>query len=293
MNRNVNPPNVVVDKCNGCGLCFEVCPSFVLEVTQGKSRVVRGDWCIGCGHCGAVCPEEAIIFSTSTIERHPQPNVHSATTPETLALLLRERRSIRLYEKEPIPKDVLTKILDAGRYAPTGTNSQNVHYVVLQSPDEIEHLRKMTLSFYEKIFSRIKSPIGAFMLSLIAGRRIVKSLRESLPKTEHARTLIKQGKDCLFYHAPAVVIAHAESWDRCSSFNCSTALYNGSLMAQTLGIGCCFNGYLVSAVNHDRRIKRWLNLPHDHQCSAAMTLGYQKVRFQALVEREAPKVQWR
>ena len=293
MKPNVNPPSVFADKCNGCGLCFEVCPSFVLEITQGKSCVVRGDWCIGCGHCGAVCPEEAIIFSTSMIERHPQPNVRSAASPETLELLFRERRSIRLYEKEPIPEHVLRKILDVGRLAPTGNNSQNVRYVALQSSDEIDQLRKMTLSFYEKIFSRIKNPFGAFMLRLIAGRRVMESLRESLPKMEHARKLIEQGKDCLFYHAPVVVIAHAGSWDTCSAFNCSTALYNCSLMAQTLGVGCCFNGYLVSAVNHDWKIKKWLNVPHDHRCFAAMTLGYQKIRFQALVERESPKVQWR
>ena len=293
MKPTVNLPTVLTDKCTGCGLCFEVCPSFVLEITRGKSWVARGDWCIGCGHCGAVCPEEAIIFSTPMIEKHPQPDVRPAASPETLELLLRERRSIRPYEKEPISEDVLRKILDVGRHAPTGNNSQNVRYVALQSPDEIDQLRKMTLSFYEKIFSRIKRPFGAFMLSLIAGRRVVESARESLPKMEHARKLIEQGKDCLFYHAPVVVVAHAESWDSCSAFNCSAALYNCSLMAQTLGIGCCFNGYLVIAINRDRRIKAWLNLPNDHRCFAAMTLGYQKIRFQALLERETPKVQWR
>ena len=293
MKTTVTPPTVHTDKCIGCGLCLEVCPCFVLEITQAKSWVVRGDWCIGCGHCGAVCPEDAISFSTPMIQRHPQPHVHSASSPETLALLLRERRSIRLYEREPIPEDVLRKIIDAGKHAPTGRNSQNVRYVVLQSLDEIEQLRKMTLGFYEKIFSKIRSPLGAFMLSLVAGRKIVESLRESVPKIEYARKLIEQGKDCLFYHAPVVVMAHAESWDTCSAFNCSTALYNCSLMAQTLGVGCCFNGYLVSAVNHDRKIKKWLNIPHDHLSFAAMTLGYPKVRFQALVERESPTVQWR
>ena len=293
MKSNVNPPTILIDKCIGCGLCSEVCPCFVLEITRGKSWVVREDWCIGCGHCGAVCPEDAISFSTPIIERHPQPHVRSAASPETLELLLRERRSIRVYERGPIPDDLLRKILDAGRHAPTGRNSQNVRYVVLQSPDEIEQLRKMTMSFYQKIFSRIKSPLGAFMLGLIAGRKIADSLRESIPKMEYARKLIEQGKDCLFYHAPVVVVAHAESWDTCSAFNCSTALFNCSLMAQTLGIGCCFNGYLVSAVNHDRKIKKWLRVPQGHLCFAAMTLGYQKIRFQALVERQTPTVQWR
>lgn len=293
MKPSTHVPTILTEKCTGCGWCFMVCPGFVLEMTQGKSWVVRGDWCIACGHCGAVCPEEAIAFSMPLIQPHPQPAVPSALPSNTLELFLRERRSIRVYERDPIPQDILNKILDAGRYAPTGRNSQNVHYVVLRSPDQIEQLRRMTLGFYAKIFSRVKSPWGAFLLRLMAGRRIVESLRASLPKLDHARKLLEEGRDCLFYHAPVVVVVHAESWDTCSAFNCATALYNCSLMAQTLGIGCCFNGYLVNAVNRDRRIKEWLRLPRDHRSFAAMTLGYQKIKFQALIEREAPKVQWR
>jgi nitroreductase len=104
---------------------------------------------------------------------------------------------------------------------------------------------------------------------------------------------MEQGKDPLFYHAPVVMLVHAESWDTCSAFNCSIALYNGSLMAHTLGIGCCFNGYLANAANHDRKIKAWLGIPKDHQCYAAMTLGYQKVKYQRLPDRKPPKVTWR
>ena len=51
-----------------------------------------------------------------------------------------------------------------------------------------------------------------------------------------------------------------------SSFNCSVALYHCYLMAHTLGLGCCFNGFLVNAVNHDRRIKNGLGIPPEHQC---------------------------
>ena len=157
----------------------------------------------------------------------------------------------------------------------------------------IDRLREMTMAFYEKIFARVRGRVGAFVLSMFAGRRIVESLRESLPKLEHAGKLIEQGKDCLFYQAPAVMMVHAESWDTCSSFNCAAALYNCSLLAHTLGVGCCFNGYLVSAINNDRRIKKWLGIPHDDRCFGAMTLGYQEVTFQRLVERDPAKVTWR
>jgi nitroreductase/Pyruvate/2-oxoacid:ferredoxin oxidoreductase delta subunit len=290
MKRRVNPPVVITKDCIGCERCVAICPSFVLDMVEAKSRVVRGEWCIGCGHCGAVCPTEAILHEGSCFDMHPNKGEAPATSPEILELLLRERRSVRIYTRNPVPEEVLNKILDAGKYAPTGTNSQNVHYVVLKSPEQLAELQKMTISFYQKIFSRVRGWFGLFLLSLVAGRKTAEYLRESLPQIEYANEQMKQGKDRLFYHAPVVMLAHAESWDTCSSFNCSVALYNCSLMAHTLGLGCCFNGFLVNAVNHSPKIKAWLGIPADHQCYSAMTLGLPDVKYLRLVHRYPPKV---
>jgi nitroreductase/Pyruvate/2-oxoacid:ferredoxin oxidoreductase delta subunit len=291
MKRKANPPGVNREDCIiGCERCVAVCPSFVLRIVGGKSEVVRGDWCIGCGHCGAVCPTGAILHEGSCFDLHPKKGESPATSPEILGLLLRERRSIRIYTPDPIPEEVLNKILDAGRYGPTGSNSQNVHYVVLRSPDQIAELQRRTISFYDKTFSRVRGRFGTFLLSLVAGRKTAEYLRESLPKIEYANQQIKQGKDRLFYHAPAVMLTHAESWDTCSSFNCSVALYNCSLMAHTLGLGCCFNGFLVNAVNYASKIKKWLGIPADHKCYSAMTVGFSDVKYLRLVPRDLPKV---
>jgi nitroreductase/NAD-dependent dihydropyrimidine dehydrogenase PreA subunit len=292
MRRTYSPPEVIREKCTGCGLCVEDCPAFVFEMTDSKAAVVRGDWCIGCGHCGAVCPEGAVRHEAVPLGKGPHPGPGPAADPEQLMLLLRERRSVRSYLDKPVPKKVLERIIEAGRYAPTGSNSQNVHHVVLTTPAQIEQLRGIVIAFYERIFKWVQRRFGAFLLSLFAGRRIVEKLLESIPKVEHARELMDGGEDCLFYHAPAVMVVHAESWDTCSAFNCAAALYNCSLMAHTLGIGCCFNGYLEGAVNNDRKIKRWLGIPWDHRCYAAMTLGYQKTPYQRLVERDPAKVAW-
>jgi nitroreductase len=207
-------------------------------------------------------------------------------------LLFRERRSVRSYRTKPVPKKLIARIIEAGRYAPTGSNSQNVHYVVLAASKEIDQLREMTIAFYAKIFAWVQNRFGAFLLSLFAGRRLVEYLRESIPKMKHAKELMEQGEDCLFYGAPAVVVVHAESWDTSSAFNCALALYNCSLMAHTLGVGCCFNGYLQNAVNNDRRIKKWLDIPRNHRCFGAMTLGYQNMRYHRLVERDPAIVMW-
>ncbi len=293
MKQEVNPPEVIEGKCIGCERCVAVCPSFVLGMAEEKSKVIRGNWCIGCGHCGAVCPSGAILCQGMTFENHPQKGEVPAITPEALQLLIRERRSIRNYMAKPVQKEILEQILDTGRYAPTGTNSQNVHYVVLTSPDQINELRMMTIRFYEKIFSRVNTRFGRFFLTLIAGKKTVAYLQESLPKMAVARDAIKRGQDRLFYHAPVVVVTHAESWDSSSSFNGSVALYSCSLKAHTLGLGCCFNGFLVNAVNHAPKIKRWLGIPAGHRCYAAMALGYPNVKYPNLVHRQPPNVRWR
>jgi nitroreductase/NAD-dependent dihydropyrimidine dehydrogenase PreA subunit len=293
MEKPAFPPEIDPAKCISCGLCLEVCPAFVIEMANEKAAVVRGDWCIGCGQCGVVCPTEAILPEGAGDETLSHSGIGAGASSEALQLLFRERRSVRRYQEEPVPKEMLERIVDAGRYAPTGKNSQNVNYVVLTSSDEIGTLREMMAVFYEKLIRRVRGPVGSLVLSLAAGRKLVESLRESIPKVEHAKKEMEQGKDPLFYHAPVVMLVHAESWDTCSAFNCSTTLYNCSLMAHTLGIGCCFNGYLSSAANHDRKIKSWLGIPKDHQCFAAMTLGYRKVKYQRLPDRKPPTIIWR
>ncbi len=290
MKSKVNPPMVITENCIGCERCVTICPGLVLEMIDSKSKVVRGGWCIGCGHCGAVCPAEAILPEGGPLDKHPKEGEVPATSPEILELLFRERRSVRRYTSTPVPQEILSKILDAGRYAPTGTNSQNVHYVILKTPDKIATLQRMTVRFYEKIFSRVQGRLGRFFMSFVAGRRIAEYLYESLPKVEYRRQQMRQGKDPLFFHAPVVMLTHAESWDTNSSFNCSVALYHCSLMAHTLGLGCCFNGFLVNAVNHSPKMKAWLGIPSNHRCYSAMTLGFPEVRFLRLVRRALPKV---
>ena len=49
--------------------------------------------------------------------------------------LILSRRSMRDYQKREIPKDVLQKILEAGRQAPSAANRQPIHFVVVNDPE--------------------------------------------------------------------------------------------------------------------------------------------------------------
>ena len=45
------------------------------------------------------------------------------------------RRSIRRYESEAVPDEVLKNILEAGRLAPSGDNLQPWHFIVITDPE--------------------------------------------------------------------------------------------------------------------------------------------------------------
>jgi len=47
---------------------------------------------------------------------------------------VQSRRSVRAYEPKPIPEDVLLKILEAGRLAPSANNRQPWHFIVVKDP---------------------------------------------------------------------------------------------------------------------------------------------------------------
>ena len=56
---------------------------------------------------------------------------------------LRTRRSVRSFSNEDIPDDVLTRVLDATRMAPSANNKQPWHFVVVKDPARRAELGKL------------------------------------------------------------------------------------------------------------------------------------------------------
>lgn len=58
--------------------------------------------------------------------------------------LIRSRRSVRKYKKEPISDLQIEKILEAGRWAPSGLNNQPWRFVVIRDRSFRERISSMT-----------------------------------------------------------------------------------------------------------------------------------------------------
>lgn len=63
--------------------------------------------------------------------------------------IVKSRRSIRKFKTKPIPDDMVDKILDAGRWAPSGLNNQPWRFVVVQDKETVIKISENTK--YKKI----------------------------------------------------------------------------------------------------------------------------------------------
>lgn len=77
-----------------------------------------------------------------------------------LYALLEKRRSIRKFKTDPIPSDMLERILAAGRQAPSGKNSQNWKFYVLRGKkrDDYVEMQKKTWTAIQPILEKQLKP---------------------------------------------------------------------------------------------------------------------------------------
>jgi len=73
----------------------------------------------------------------------------------------------RFYKPDPIAHDVLARVLDGARYAPTGGNRQGVRFIVVRDAAKRRQLRDLYLPLWEQYASRATARPGAPTLKLL------------------------------------------------------------------------------------------------------------------------------
>ena len=136
------------------------------------------------------------------------------------------RRSTRNFRPDPVPQDLLDRILTAGRQAPSGGNNQYNHFLVIRNRQVLDTLIRMT----EKAFSKMEADENTYA-----------SLR-------HAIAASKKGGYVFCYNAPVlIVVANRRDYGN-NLADCACALENMMVAANALDLGSCWINQL-----------RWLN----------------------------------
>lgn len=271
---------LIVDRegCNSCGICVLECPTRIIEMVEPgtlPSWVERGDeLCINCGHCVAVCPLAAIGLDTmkpencAPIERELLPAADQAEH------FLRSRRSIRAFKEKPVPREMLARLIDIARYAPSGHNSQPVQWLVIKDRNEGKRLAGLVIDW-------------------------MRSMIEAAPKVAelwHFDLIVadwEKGEDVILRGAPHVIVAYAQKDLPLAEQNCSIALAHLELAACSLGLGACWAGWFQAAATYYPPMTETLQLPEGHQSFGAMMIGYPRYRFSRIPLRNEPAIIWR
>lgn len=116
------------------------------------------------------------------------------------------RRTIRRFKQDPIPSEILKKLIDYARIAPAGSNIQSVEYIIVESPT----MRK-------KMFPLVK-------------------WASSLPKEQRTP---ESGREPTAY---IVVIINNDIKKSYYDYDIGAAVENILLGAVSFGLGCCWMG---------------------------------------------------
>lgn len=79
--------------------------------------------------------------------------------------LIESRKSIRKFKKDPVPRQVLERILTAGMHAPSGKNRQNWRFFVVEGKKRdsyLEYSQKSWLGIRDILQSRLKPSLYEF-----------------------------------------------------------------------------------------------------------------------------------
>ena len=276
----VNP-----ELCKRCFTCTETCPILIFAKKDKESIPEILDenlqFCLLCGHCAAICPAGAIThdsFPPGTIVPARKEALPSA---EQVIEMLRMRRSIREFKDKPVERELIERVIDVARCAPSDHNRQSTEYVVVQDRPTLDKIIQLSSAYYENLVNMFQGMAAeggekpAFLLEL-----------------EGFVDILKSGKDLILCDALLFIAFHAEESFGFPAENANIALCYAMLAGMSLGVGSFCTGFVVMACKNDRAIPQLLSLPDNHQIYGGLAMGYPKFKYNNWIQRKPAKVEW-
>ena len=204
-------------------------------------------------------------------------------------------RSLRRLKPDPVPEQLITKILDAGIRAPSGGNAQNWAFVVVRDPDQRRQLgaiyRKAS-DIAEAVYAARGRPPN------LTERQFARLMTSGAHLWEHMGEapvlLIPCSRRPALPPRDALPLAMAARWedevayaDRIRGASVYPAVQNIILACRALGLGT------VITTNHIRcedEVKALLGIPEDVSTWALMPIGWPIDKFGPLTRRPLAEV---
>jgi nitroreductase len=102
----------------------------------------------------------------------------------------------------------------------------------------------------------------------------------------------QMGDDRLLWQAPVLMITHVSKLVESPGVDVGLSAMQMVLMAQALGLGTCFIGFIPMAAESAPELKKALQIPENHQTVTSFVTGYPGISYERLVGRNRVKARW-
>ena len=184
-----------------------------------------------------------------------------------------ERKSVRAFKPDSIPKERIEEILKLTIHAPSAINLQPWEFVVVIGEEKERLGRRLIKAYKEKQIAC--SPGNVKPLPKTYGKRGAKTLELMKPLFEEMKVDINQYVNegsCNFYGAPvAILLCLDDSFPQARMVDIGIALGYLVLTAHEFGLATCPIGLITA---YEDEIKDLLNIPENKIVVIGVALGY-------------------
>ncbi len=212
------------------------------------------------------------------------------TWTETELIILR-RRSTRIFQKKQVPENLVRRVLEAGRFAPTAGNYMHWRFSVVRDEKiraEMDKDAKKMLSTMGSLFDYYKHP---------SRKLLVKALQLKYPNTLHpiphgVIKLISEMSFDPFWGAPTIILLFKDVRGiGIPDLDLGICGQNMIIAAHSMGLGSCWIG-LAGAIGKLPKWKKKFDIQYPYEMVQGIALGYPVGEADGFVERDTHAIDW-
>ncbi len=190
---------------------------------------------------------------------------------------LKTRKSIRAFTAQAVPREVVSKVLEAARWSPSWGNTQPWELVVVQGGMVKQLTGEMVAAFQQKVAPNPDVPMPATFPDVYKERYMACAAglfgSMGVARDDKARRIQHLVNMTGGFGAPAIiyVIFNADLLEPYSMFDLGCITQSICLAAHDLGLGTCIEAQLAL---YPDIIRRHLGMTKSHKIVVGLALGY-------------------
>ena len=164
------------------------------------------------------------------------------------------RRSTRRYRAEMPDRKLIEKVIEAGRYAPSGSNSQSTHFIVITDKGVLGDLADLV----KQEFAQMEAKENTYV------------------SLKHSINAAKSGNYVFHYGAPVLIVTANRRGYGNAIADSACALENMMIAANALDLGSCWINQL-HWLDENAGVRKFLagfGLGEDETITGGLILGY-------------------